>query len=424
MYNILLKLLKTNKTLFLYSLIATPYIFASISENTNKNRSFNPQIEAALFDAEKFNHSQDSLFTKRLNWPLEDTSTSVSLAFNSYKKNRLQEKLTTYQENGWELTPFGTSEEDIGGLIAFKNKKVLIAFHGTEDLNDILIDATFNQVSTQSLGFTNPDSKVHNGFLSRFLKLRNSLITSLDKIITDHGLSSIDDLDAIYFSGHSLGGALATIASAYLNHHYHVMEHIKFTSTDSDFDLVDFDRPEHFKKVPFRIISMGSPRVFNFEGAQEFDELFGEKSHLRFVAYPDIVPSVPMGSIGYKHTGTFVELKFWKQLNITVDSLKKSFEKILKGDKLSFASLAFSVYSFSSKPILNNVFIKTVLTLHSSSGYKDQAIAWLTKKAQNSNKREWSLRNFFRDCKKNSSWLYKKITKNVSPLITNLKVFS
>jgi len=90
---------------------------------------------------------------------------------------------------------------------------IIVAFRGTASLEDFLIDADF---------FTMPidlhsDVRVHHGFCLAFKSVENRLKARLDEILIRRGKDF-----PIYFTGHSLGGALAILAAFYLSRWYFV----------------------------------------------------------------------------------------------------------------------------------------------------------------------------------------------------------
>ena len=133
----------------------------------------------------------------------------------------------------------------------FKVDTVYVAFRGSQpdDPTDILIDGLFLPVHWQGPGL------VHDGFLRAYNSIATSLSDWLDEI-SHH---------KIYFTGHSLGAALATLAAA--------------QTTQS------------------RLVTFGSPRV----GNAEFAAVFANRVVDRYVNCADIVTSLPPESEYYEH---------------------------------------------------------------------------------------------------------------------------
>lgn len=85
-----------------------------------------------------------------------------------------------------------------------QERKVYVAFRGTEDIRDGLVDLDVRRVAVTR------DIMVHNGFYRQFA----SVVDAMDaRLATLSG-----EVDQVVFCGHSLGGALATIAAAYFGH--------------------------------------------------------------------------------------------------------------------------------------------------------------------------------------------------------------
>ena len=82
----------------------------------------------------------------------------------------------------------------------------------------------------------------------------------------------------IYITGHSLGAAMATLATS---------------------------RIEEFRKVE-QLTTFGSPRV----GTRKFVKNISTP-HMRFVNNNDIVTKVPLALMGYKHHGTLQYINFY-----------------------------------------------------------------------------------------------------------------
>jgi hypothetical protein len=84
-----------------------------------------------------------------------------------------------------------------------KEKKMYVTFSGTSSVMDVLVDLDFTMFHWKE------DIFVHSGFKDQFM--------SLEKNIT---MEITEDIDEIYFSGHSLGSGLSTFASAYYGEKY------------------------------------------------------------------------------------------------------------------------------------------------------------------------------------------------------------
>lgn len=137
----------------------------------------------------------------------------------------------------------------------------VIACRGTEpnEWNDIRADADATSVVAETAG------KVHRGFKQEVDDLWPMLETAL-----------MSNDQPLWFCGHSLGGAMATICAGRC-----------FLS--------------HIESMPEQLFTYGSPRVGNKRYIN-----FVELDHYRFVNNNDIVTRVPPVLFGYRHCGSEV----------------------------------------------------------------------------------------------------------------------
>lgn len=139
----------------------------------------------------------------------------------------------------------------------------VIACRGTEpnEWNDIRADANAASVLAETAG------RVHRGFKREVDDLWPMLETAL-----------IGNDQPLWFCGHSLGGAMATICAGRC-----------FLS--------------HIRSVPEQLFTFGSPRV----GDTRYIN-YVKLDHYRFVNNNDIVTRVPPVFMGYRHSGSEVYL--------------------------------------------------------------------------------------------------------------------
>ncbi len=141
------------------------------------------------------------------------------------------------------------------GFLAAGDGFAILAFRGTQvkEFRDALTNIKITLVP-----FGN-GARVHEGFLQ-----------SLDKV-WQHVEAKLKEMETqdrrVWYTGHSLGAALATIAAA--------------------------------RKKPAALFTFGSPTV----GDKEFAHILDEISVQRFVNCTDIVTTVPPGAFGYQHAG-------------------------------------------------------------------------------------------------------------------------
>ena len=135
----------------------------------------------------------------------------------------------------------------------------IVACRGTEphEWNDIKADVDAVTAVAETVG------RVHRGFKKEVDDLWPRLEEAL-----------IQNDKTLWFTGHSLGGAMATICAGrcYLS---------------------------HIKSTPSELFTFGSPRVGNKRYVNHV-----KLTHYRWVNNNDIVTRVPWAWMGYRHTGT------------------------------------------------------------------------------------------------------------------------
>ena len=149
-------------------------------------------------------------------------------------------------------------------FLARNDRTCILAFRGTQPdvIKDWITDFKGHQVN-------GPVGKVHEGFLC-----------ALNYIWRDlwEAVSSQRGARSLWVTGHSLGGALAVLATAKLR----------------------FEKAQPISGL----YTYGQPRVGDFEFCSRFDQSFG-KNTFRFVNFQDIVPRVPLRNMNYDDLGTF-----------------------------------------------------------------------------------------------------------------------
>lgn len=147
---------------------------------------------------------------------------------------------------------------DIDGAqvhVVWNKDTFVLAFRGTEPSEFSDIKADLNALPDRA---NNGQGWVHNGFQEEVNKVWHVLEALLPKA----------EGKTFFITGHSLGGAMATIATSRLH------------------DRVD------------ALFTYGSPRV----GTKKFVKSFSHIPHHRHVNNNDVVPKVPFAFLGYRHT--------------------------------------------------------------------------------------------------------------------------
>jgi len=151
--------------------------------------------------------------------------------------------------------------------VVWSKERIVLCFRGTEpdELSDVLADLNAIPRGAMTHGW------VHSGFRGE-----------LDKLWDDvAGLVNKHEKKEVFVTGHSLGAAMATLATS---------------------------RIEEFRKV-VQLTTFGSPRV----GTRKFVKNI-ETKHMRFVNNNDIVTRVPLFIMGYKHHGELQYINFYGKI--------------------------------------------------------------------------------------------------------------
>lgn len=157
---------------------------------------------------------------------------------------------------GLKATAF--NHDGVDGYVAAGDGFAIVTFRGTEpdQSSDIFDDANFALVPWDTTG-----ASVHAGFLHALDRVWPKLAPQLEALASSH---------RIWFTGHSLGAALATLAAA------------RFGGSTG-------------------VCTLGSPRVGNRAFASAFATRFGARAR-RYVADTDVVTHVPPPApLPYKH---------------------------------------------------------------------------------------------------------------------------
>mmetsp|Transcript_72917 Transcript_72917/g.136196 ORF Transcript_72917/g.136196 Transcript_72917/m.136196 type:complete len:808 (-) Transcript_72917:67-2490(-) len=156
-----------------------------------------------------------------------------------------------------------------------RTKLLLVTFRGTSDWGDVMTDISTTPVDLGPLG------KVHSGFWRAYDSVRDALGATLAA-----GCCGSAEGWEVLFTGHSLGGALASLAAL-------------DTSLKS--------RGEPLAGVKVKAVTYGAPRV----GDERFCQVYDVYAHdtWRVFSASDIIPCMPPTSFfGFTHAGIAVEL--------------------------------------------------------------------------------------------------------------------
>lgn len=184
------------------------------------------------------------------------------LAYDSFESDdqQIQEAfLAKLHSGGFDLVDTFTSKEtDTQAFLASNGEFAILAFRGTQKAwRDVQTDIRAGRIRTSS-------GKIHVGFSQGYSSIAKKIEKSLARI----------GRIPIYITGHSLGGALATIATQYL------------------------EANPRFEFQMAACYTFGSPRV----GNADYDPNL-KTSIFRIVNTTDIVTVVPLLTMGFVHVG-------------------------------------------------------------------------------------------------------------------------
>jgi triacylglycerol lipase len=150
---------------------------------------------------------------------------------------------------------FNFNEDVPIGFVASAGNAIYVVFRGTQTISEWISNATFPQVIYD---FVNDFGKTHRGFTAVYESVHEALLTAVNELI-DTG-----DVSTLYVTGHSLGGALAVLAT-----------------------------PELWARTPLEPImyNFAAPRVGDAWFRQRYNELI--RNSWRTVNRHDLVPDLP-----------------------------------------------------------------------------------------------------------------------------------
>lgn len=168
--------------------------------------------------------------------------------------------------------------EDINGTfyyIVSTDRYIIVAFRGTEkNAEDLRTDFNFFHRSFL-------DGFAHCGFCKAYSLVKERLRFSLEYLYANRPRE-------VYFTGHSLGGALANIAALDMKLHMKEVSEQYPSTPYASFDVAG-------------LYTFGSPRVFDRKGATKLDQIV--TNHYRFIYGNDLVVKVPFKAMGFLHAG-------------------------------------------------------------------------------------------------------------------------
>lgn len=214
------------------------------------------------------------------------TKHSYIVAQDFHERERTGDALEAYVHVGGEnlfsfrgKTGFEfISHEQAMGAIYRRDNTIYVSYHGSHFLSDWFTD--FNAQSVTAMDRHGFHGNLHSGFSNAVFSSYDSMLRQIKAAI---GATSVRDLDFI-FCGHSLGGALATIAAR-------------------QFSVLNTEESDR-KRI--KLVTFSSPPVGDSVFAANYK--VDVPLALRFYHGGDIVPNVPEAL--FQHVGHPIKILF------------------------------------------------------------------------------------------------------------------
>jgi triacylglycerol lipase len=191
------------------------------------------------------------------------------------------------RSQGFQVTWLGTADDN-RGMVLSNDAAMVVVFRGTRVQVHSLMDKAeivlYNQsdLRTDSRFFfraAKVGGQVHSGFADAFAQVSGRLDAILARRMPHQRL---------WLTGHSLGGALATLAAAHIG-----------------------------SEAIHGLYTFGAPRV----GDAAFTAFLPGKCHVRFVHRDDWVPQIPPEFLGFVHRGKLQPVSGSQPRNVRADLL-------------------------------------------------------------------------------------------------------
>jgi hypothetical protein len=195
-----------------------------------------------------------------------------------------------------------TLETMTGVMVDGVDKVSGVVSTGMDKSNELLLLAMHNTIGLSS--WTTP--RVHSGFLGSYMRMREQIHAVLRRELKKDDMAS----SRVLFTGHSLGGALATLCALDCSVHTlpRVRAYHRENNPQSGLESV---------KISPTLYTFGQPRVGDPVFRSMFDIIVPDA--FRVVVDGDVVTSLPKNANGYRHAGTSVVTDSPQTGNIIVD---------------------------------------------------------------------------------------------------------
>jgi hypothetical protein len=210
-----------------------------------------------------------------------------------------------------------------------KKKTLVVAFRGSFTFADYRTD--INGVLRTHFMIGDKEISVHRGFGKKYESYAECLSGTVECALT-YGI------EEILVTGHSLGGALASLTALHLK-------------------SLNFG-------IPIKLITVGSPRVFATKSANVAEDIIGRENILRIWRKGDIFTSLPPGRTLYRHIGIPITFN-----GNTVNShlgvgLKKNHSVVsIAADSLYLMSMRYANNNFIDKEVNRTYFVSNFFNM-------------------------------------------------------------
>ena len=185
------------------------------------------------------------------------------------------------------------AKNDVHGFIEYKNNKIIVAFRGTASITNWVNNIKFLKDPYINCKKCN----VHKGFYQSYKSIQKKVM-----LLVDVYRFANENADVI-ITGHSFGGALATLSAVELNQ----------------------------RGIKADLVTFGSPRVGDNNFAKYANQIIKGRS-LRVTYKDDIVTVIPPQAIGFKHVGQEIHLTNKKTSYIVPNNIDVDYNRLNKND--------------------------------------------------------------------------------------------
>ena len=262
---------------------------------------------------------------------------AAAIAYRSPEYIGMELKRCGVKEKGVDWDFFEHEKTNTQAFAFIKDKAIIIAFRGTEtkeksnQINDLLTDLKIKRFPFDPQNYEDPVSlndpktefgEVHSGFL----KAINSVWGPISKFIEQAQKTGANKL---WFTGHSLGAALAVLGAAKIQ-----------------FNPVSWP-VEKFETCG--LYTIGQPRVGNLTFASKLEEAIKDR-YIRIVNNNDPVTNIPLKFWKFRHSGKIYYIDRKGKFRLDMSELNRKKDKWLgKRDYLLLVAKSLILKQFGLK---------------------------------------------------------------------------